>query len=147
MNFDFSDELKQLRDQARRFLSERCPPAVVRRVLEGDAPLRPRSVAGDGGDGLARRGDPGSNTAAPDSATRGLCVLAEELGRALAPVPFASSAYLASEAICCVGSDGAKAAWLPQPRRRRRDRLLCAWPSGRRSPIRATVRARAAAGG
>ena len=35
MNFDFSDDLKQLRDQARRFLSEQCTPAVVRRSLDG----------------------------------------------------------------------------------------------------------------
>jgi acyl-CoA dehydrogenase len=34
MNFDFSDDLKQLRDQARRFLAERSPPSVVRSVLE-----------------------------------------------------------------------------------------------------------------
>ena len=34
MNFDFSDDLKQLRDQARRFLSEQCTPAVVRRSLD-----------------------------------------------------------------------------------------------------------------
>ncbi len=39
MNFDFSDELKQLRDEARRFLSDRCPPAVPRRILETDAPF------------------------------------------------------------------------------------------------------------
>ena len=34
MNFDFSDDLKQLRDQARRFLAERSSPPVVRSVLE-----------------------------------------------------------------------------------------------------------------
>ena len=35
MNFDFPDELKQLRDEARRFLTERCPTSVPRRILEG----------------------------------------------------------------------------------------------------------------
>jgi len=35
MNFDFSDDLKQLREQARKFLRERCPSTAVRRVLEG----------------------------------------------------------------------------------------------------------------
>ena len=35
MNFDFSDDLKQLHDQARRFLAEQSPPKVVRHVLEG----------------------------------------------------------------------------------------------------------------
>src|SRR5689334_6894210 len=38
MNFDFSDDLKELREQARKFLRERCSCAVVRRVLEGPEP-------------------------------------------------------------------------------------------------------------
>ncbi len=38
MNFDFPDELKQLRDEARRFLTERCPTSVPRRILEGPEP-------------------------------------------------------------------------------------------------------------
>ena len=35
MNLDFSDEQKQLRDQIRRFLGEKCPSSAVRAVLEG----------------------------------------------------------------------------------------------------------------
>ena len=38
MNFDFSDDQKQLRDEARRFLAEHCPPKAVRAVLEGKEP-------------------------------------------------------------------------------------------------------------
>ena len=38
MNFDFSDDQKQLRDQARKFLAEKCPPKAVRVVLDGKAP-------------------------------------------------------------------------------------------------------------
>ena len=38
MNFDFSDDLKLLRDQARRFLTEQSPPEVARHVLEGHEP-------------------------------------------------------------------------------------------------------------
>ena len=30
MNFDFSDDQKQLRDQARKFLAEKCSPKAVR---------------------------------------------------------------------------------------------------------------------
>jgi alkylation response protein AidB-like acyl-CoA dehydrogenase len=33
MNFDFSDEQKVLRDQARKFLGERASPQRVRRVI------------------------------------------------------------------------------------------------------------------
>ena len=39
MNFDFSDDQKQLRDQARKFLGEKCPPKAVRVVLDGKAPF------------------------------------------------------------------------------------------------------------
>ena len=104
MNFDFSDELKQLRDEANRMLREQCPPKAVRRVLDGaaryDVPLwRQIGELGwlgagipeeYGGSGLGREG---------------LCVLAEEVGRALAPVPFSSSVYLATEAIMELGND------------------------------------------
>src|SRR5664279_1068096 len=38
MNFEFSDELLQLRDQARRFLADRCPPTVPRRILDTEEP-------------------------------------------------------------------------------------------------------------
>src|SRR5438309_1034376 len=35
MNFDFSDEQKQLRNEARKFLAEKCSPKAVRAVLDG----------------------------------------------------------------------------------------------------------------
>ena len=44
----------------------------------------------------------------------GLCVLAEELGAVLAPIPFSSSVYLATEAIMAAGSDAQKQLWLPK---------------------------------
>ena len=113
MNFDFSDDLKQLRDQARRFLSEQCPPAVVRRSLDGQetyaAPLWQE---------IARMGWIGA--AIPEAyggaslGYEGLCVLAEELGRVVAPVPFASTAYLAAEAIAAAGSDAQRTEFLPR---------------------------------
>ncbi len=43
-----------------------------------------------------------------------LCVIAEEMGRALAPVPFSSTVYLAAEAILLAGSDAQKQKWLPK---------------------------------
>jgi alkylation response protein AidB-like acyl-CoA dehydrogenase len=42
-----------------------------------------------------------------------LCVIAEEMGRALAPVPFSSTVYLAAEAILLAGSEAQKQKWLP----------------------------------
>jgi alkylation response protein AidB-like acyl-CoA dehydrogenase len=43
-----------------------------------------------------------------------LCVLAEEMGRGLAAVPFASTIYFAAEALMLAGSDAQKAKWLPK---------------------------------
>jgi hypothetical protein len=42
-----------------------------------------------------------------------LCVIAEEIGRALAPVPFSSTVYLAAEALLLAGSGAQKRKWLP----------------------------------
>ena len=96
MNFDFSDDLKQLREQARRFLGEKSPPAVARRVLDGAEPYAAtlwREIAEMGWLGAAIPEQYGGAGLGHE----GLCVLAEELGRALAPVPFASSCYLATD--------------------------------------------------
>jgi alkylation response protein AidB-like acyl-CoA dehydrogenase len=43
-----------------------------------------------------------------------LCVIAEELGRVVAPVPFSSSVYLATEAILLAGTDAQKKEYLPK---------------------------------
>ena len=112
MNFDFSDDLKLLRDQARRFLTEQSPPEVARHVLEGHEPYAAtlwRSMAEMGWLGAAIPEQHGGASLGYE----GLCVLAEELGRALAPVPFAASSYLATEAIILAGSDAQKRRLLP----------------------------------
>ena len=41
-------------------------------------------------------------------------MIAEEVGRALAPVPFSSTVYLAAEVLMLAGSDAQKQAWLPK---------------------------------
>jgi alkylation response protein AidB-like acyl-CoA dehydrogenase len=43
-----------------------------------------------------------------------MCVIAEELGRVLAPVPVSSSIYLAAELINAAGTEAQKQAWLPR---------------------------------
>ena len=112
MNFDFSEEQKELQTQARRFLTEQCPPALVREILEGDAPY-----ARDLWTGMAGMGFQG---AAIPEAYGGvgygyleLCVIAEEIGRCVAPVPFSSSVYLAAEALLVGGTDEQKEKYLP----------------------------------
>ncbi len=113
MNFDFSDDLKQLRDQARRFLSEQCPTSVVRRSLDGQEPYAAdlwREIAQMGWIGAAIPEEFGG----AGLGYEGLCVLAEEIGRVVAPVPFASTAYLAAEAILTAGSDDQQRDYLPR---------------------------------
>ena len=113
MNFDFSDDLKQLRDQARRFLAEQCTPAVVRRSLDGQethAAALWREIAQMGWIGAAIPEEFGG----AGLGYEGLCVLAEEMGRAVAPVPFGSTAYLAAEAILTAGSDAQRREYLPK---------------------------------
>lgn len=113
MNLDFSDEQKQLREQVRRFLSEKCPPAAVRAILEG-----PDSYDKALYKGLAELGVLGA--AIPEEyggaglSHLELCVVAEELGRALAPVPVSTSIYLAAEFLMLAGSAKQKETWLPK---------------------------------
>jgi alkylation response protein AidB-like acyl-CoA dehydrogenase len=113
LNLDFSDEQKQLRDQVRRFLSEKCPPEAVRAILEGDERYDKSLYAG-----LAEMGLLGA--AIPEEyggvglGHLELCVVAEELGRVLAPVPVSSSIYLAAEFLLLAGSENQKSEWLPK---------------------------------
>lgn len=112
MNFDFSDDQKQLRDQARRFLAEKCPPKAVREVLEGRADYDRALWKGFAEMGFLGVAIPEEYGGAGAGHLE-LCVIAEEVGRALAPVPFSSSVYLAAEALLIAGSDAQKKKWLP----------------------------------
>ncbi|WP_425228534.1 acyl-CoA dehydrogenase family protein [Sphingomonas sp.] len=114
MNFDYSDEQKMLKDEARRFLAARCGPAVVRGVLDDGAKSHDaelwRAVAEQGWLGAAipeAHGGLGLGHVE-------LCALAEELGRACAPIPFASTVYFVAEALMLFGSDAQQARWLPR---------------------------------
>ena len=113
MNFDFSPDQKALREQARKFLGEHASSTRVRRILEGAAPYDAELWRGMGEMGWM-------GTAIPEplgGAGFGhleLCVIAEELGRSLAPTPFASTIYLASEALLFAGSDAQRKRWLPR---------------------------------
>jgi alkylation response protein AidB-like acyl-CoA dehydrogenase len=112
MNFDFSDEQKQLRDEARKFLAEKCPPKAVRAVLDGNAPYDRELWKGIAGMGFLGVAIPEAYGGAGAGHLE-LCVIAEEMGRALTPVPFSSTVYLAAEALMIAGSEAQKQKWLP----------------------------------
>ena len=113
MNFEFSDDQIQLRNQARKYLEAKCPPKAVRAVLEGDQPFDR-----DLWNGLGEMGYLG--VVIPEAygglgaGYLELCVIAEELGRVIAPVPVSSSVFLATEFLLTAGSEAQKAAWLPK---------------------------------
>jgi acyl-CoA dehydrogenase len=113
MNLDFSDDQKQLQDQVRRFLAEKCPPSAVRAVLEGPEPFDRALYRGLGEMGVLGAAIPEEYGGVGLSHLE-LCLLAEELGRALAPVPVSSSIYLAAEFLLHAGSEAQKQAWLPK---------------------------------
>jgi acyl-CoA dehydrogenase len=112
MNFDFSDDQKLLKEQVRKFLADKCPMKVVRRVLDGK-----EAHAEEVWKGLVELGVPA--TTIPEEfgglglGALELCVIAEEIGRAAAPVPFDTSVVLATEAIKLAGSDAQKKKYLP----------------------------------
>ena len=111
MNFEFSEEQLFIRDQARNFLSQESTPEAVRGILDTD-----KSYDQDLWQKIVELG--WTAMAIPEAydglglGYLELCVIAEELGRALAPVPFASSVYLATEAIKSWGSEEQKKQYL-----------------------------------
>ena len=114
MNFDFSDDQKFLKAEARKFLDANCPTSRVRKVLDDvdkpyDADLW-KAVAAQGWLGAAIPEEHGGLGLGHLE----LCVIAEELGRAVAPIPFASTVYLLAEAIMLAGDAEQKAHYLPK---------------------------------
>ena len=114
MNFEFSEEQNLLREQVQRFLRDKCPLEKVRAVLD-DSEL---SHDADVWQGMVELGWTGVSIPEQYGGVGlgylELCVIAEELGRSLAPTPFASSVYLATEALLQFGSDQQKESYLPR---------------------------------
>ena len=113
MNFDFSDDQKLLRDQARKFLFDKCDRKSVRTVLDDNQLHYHKELWSQ----ISEMGWTG--TAIPEEygglglGMLELCVIAEELGRSLAPTPFSSSIYLFAEFIKNYGSEDQKKKFLP----------------------------------
>ena len=113
MNFEFSEEQNLLREQARGFLHNNSALSVVRRVLNSDEPYD-----ADLWEKVVEMG--WTATIIPEEyeglglSYLELCVIAEELGRSLSPIPFSSSVYLATEAILLAGTEEQKSKYLPR---------------------------------
>jgi acyl-CoA dehydrogenase len=113
MNFDFSPEQEQFREQIRRFLEKSDCLNEGRLMLNDKA----ADFSAPIWQGLAALG---VQAAAIPEAHAGLglgmlelCVAAQEIGRVLAPVPFLPSIGICAEAIRLFGSAGQQKQWLP----------------------------------
>ena len=113
MNLDFSDDQKFLQAEARKFLEKENALSRNRKILESDG-----HVDQDLWNKIVELGWTGIRIPEKyDGLGLGhleLCVIAEELGRFLAPVPFSSSVYLFTEAIINFASDDIKMDLLPK---------------------------------
>ena len=113
MNFDFPDDMKELRAEAKRFLAAKCPTTAPRKILDHGGSFDRalwKEIAAMGWLGASvpeAYGGAGLGHLA-------VCALAEEIGYAVAPVPFSSTVYMGIEALLTFGSEAQKKAHLPK---------------------------------
>jgi alkylation response protein AidB-like acyl-CoA dehydrogenase len=113
MNLEFSEDQKFIQQTARDYLNEFASLEVCRAVMESE-----RAYDADLWKGVAEMGWLGA-TVPEEFGGAGLgylelVLIAAEIGRALAPIPFSSSVYLATEALLIGGSEEQKQKYLPQ---------------------------------
>jgi len=113
MDFEFSEDQKLIQEQVRGVLAKLSTPEHVRKILD-------TSEAYD--KSLWQQAAELGWTATHIPEEYGglgwgyleLAVIAEELGRSLAPIPFSSSVYLATEALIMSGTSEQKEQYLPK---------------------------------
>jgi alkylation response protein AidB-like acyl-CoA dehydrogenase len=106
MNFDYSEDELALKETMRRLLASRADLKVVRRVLDGDRTVAPALWAELGADGWLSASLP-AESGGQAMGEVALCGIAEEMGRALAPLPLGSITIVAA-AIAASGSPAQK---------------------------------------
>ena len=111
MQFGLSDTQQTLKTTARKFLSTECPLAEVRKLSESehafDATLW-RKIADQGWTGILFDEQYGGSAMSMVD----MAAVLEEMGRALLPGPYLSTALLAGAAIDRAGDDAAKHKYL-----------------------------------
>jgi alkylation response protein AidB-like acyl-CoA dehydrogenase len=113
MDFGLSEDQELLSRSAAEFLAAECPPTLVREAA-GDEDGYPRALYRK----MAELGWLGlivpEQYGGAGLSTLDLALLCEQLGRAVVPGPFFSSAVLATLAILHGGSAAQKKRWLPK---------------------------------
>jgi alkylation response protein AidB-like acyl-CoA dehydrogenase len=102
----YSDTEDALRDSVRHLFADRCPPELVVRAYNSDA-ATPQDFSGIWRTLAAELGVAGllvpESLGGAGAGAREAAVVMEEIGRAVAPVPFLSSAVLATAALLRAG--------------------------------------------
>lgn len=113
MDIGFSPEQRLLQNEIRTLLTKRASPEVLRRTIN-----RGEAWNAELWQALAELGVLGASI--PESyggvglGPVELAIVAQEIGRTTAPVPFFSSVCMATEALLLAGSEEQKAKWLPK---------------------------------
>ena len=113
MNFEFSDEQIAMKDEVRKLLDKENSLKRNRTILEGEEKFDKDLWNSLVSMGLTAVTIP-EEFGGIGMGYLELCVIAEELGRAIAPVPYSSSVYLATTAILNCASDEIKKEFLPK---------------------------------
>ncbi len=113
MDLGFTEEQEMLRKSTREFLAKECPRSYVRAMEEdpkGYSPEVWKKMAEMGWLGLVVPEQHGGSGAS----FLDLCILLEEMGRALLPGPFFSTVVLGALVIMDAGTDAQKKQFLPK---------------------------------
>ncbi|MCB1644794.1 MAG: acyl-CoA/acyl-ACP dehydrogenase [Pseudomonadales bacterium] len=112
MNFDFSEDEKMVSDQARRFLQDNCDFSVNRSVLEGGAGYDQKVWQGLADMGLLGATIPEAYGGV-GAGYLSTCLVAQQVGAHLAPIPYSSTIYQVAEALIHFGTEAQKQQYLP----------------------------------
>jgi alkylation response protein AidB-like acyl-CoA dehydrogenase len=113
MRFSFSSEQVEFRSMLRRMLEERSPPSVVRKMMETEEGFGREVWRKLNAElGLTAVRIPEAYGGQGFGCTE-LCIVLEEMGRALLCAPYFSSVVLAANAILAAGTEEQKQALLP----------------------------------
>lgn len=112
MSFTLTEEQSLLRDQVRAVCDEHAQPEILRELITSNVGWREELWRVMGELGLLGAAIPESYGGVGLGALE-LALINQELGRAVAPVPFFSSACMAAEAIKHAATPTQQAQWLP----------------------------------
>jgi len=112
MNFAFTEEQELLRETARRFLDDKAPSEIVRKLMESDDGFDRAHWSEIAQMGWQAMAIPEEYGGAGFSFLETV-VLMEEMGRSLFPAPYLSTVILCSNLLLEAASDEQKQAFLP----------------------------------